>query len=86
MGADRRRLQKGPLETKSIRGTHPGLISSFLFVSIILSGTVAPSLDALKRKFLQEESDARKLPGYVELHKTTPTSFLRMALDIEEKQ
>ena len=86
MAAHDYRIQKGSLETKSVRGTHRGLVSPFLFASTTLSGTAAPSLDALRRKFLQEESDAKKLPGYVELHKTTPASFLRMALDIEERQ
>ena len=86
MGTDGYRMENGSLKAGPIRRTHRRSGSSLLFVSITLSETAAPSLDALRRKFLQEESDAKKLPGYVELHKTTPASFLRTALDIEEKQ
>ena len=45
----------------------------------------ATSLTALRREFLQEETDARKR-GETFLHETTPTTFLRRALDVEEKQ
>jgi len=46
---------------------------------------LAISVAILRREFLQEESDARKR-GVTFLHKTTPTTFLRQALDVEERQ
>lgn len=46
---------------------------------------IAASLTSLRREFLQEESDARK-HGVTYLHETTPMTFLRRALDVEEKQ
>ena len=39
----------------------------------------------LRREFLQEETDARKR-GVTFLHETTPMTFLRRALDVEERQ
>ena len=46
---------------------------------------LAVSVTLLRREFLQEESDARKR-GVTFLHETTPTTFLRRALDVEEQQ
>ena len=45
----------------------------------------ATAITSVRRELLQEESDARK-QGNAQLHETTPASFLRRALDIEEKQ
>jgi hypothetical protein len=55
--------------------------SSRLFADTLIGASVA----LLRREFLQEESDARKR-GAAYLHETTPATFLRQALDIEEKQ
>ena len=61
---------------------------STLILSLYSTNNVweAPALDTLRRKFMQEEANARKQPDYTTLHKMTPTNFLHKALDIEEKQ
>ena len=46
---------------------------------------LACTLDSVKRQLLQEEADACKT-GTTYLHDQTPASFLRRALDVEEKQ
>ena len=45
----------------------------------------ACTLDSVRRQLLQEEADARK-NGITYLHEETPSSFMRSALDIEERQ
>ena len=46
---------------------------------------IAASLNTLRLDILREESDAEKR-GAVQLNKMSPGTFLRHALDIEERQ
>lgn len=46
---------------------------------------LACTFDSVRRHLLQEENDARKA-GTTYLHEETPASFVRQALDIEERQ
>jgi len=46
---------------------------------------VAASVSSLRRDILQEETDAQKA-GAIQLDETSPGTFLRRLLDIEEKQ
>jgi len=66
----------------------PEISMSFLSVFSVFEGTEqfpACTLDSVRRQLLQEEADARKT-GTTYLHEETPASFMRRALDIEERQ
>jgi len=63
-------------------------ISMFFCPSSLFKGAErfpACTLDSVRRQLLQEEADAHKT-GTTYLHKETPASFMRRALDIEERQ
>lgn len=83
---DDRRLQGRPLEPQPIHGTRNQYVMRCLYVFFASTEQFAAcTLDSVRRQLLQEEADARKT-GTTYLHDETPASFLRDALDIEEKQ
>ena len=71
--------EKNPFEEPETGTPHPTCVSATSDVPTAVSFT------SLRIEFMQEESDAQK-EGSVQLHVTSPSTFLRHALDIEEKQ
>jgi hypothetical protein len=82
---DGRRVQEGQNQAKPLRRARDRYVQSTALVWLALMSIIAVSFTSLRREFLQEESDAQKR-GVVQLHDTTPSAFLRHALDAEEKQ
>ena len=71
--------EKNPFDEPETSKPYPTHVSAASYVPTAVSFT------SLRLEFMQEESDAQK-EGSIQLHATSPSTFLRQALDIEEKQ